>query len=107
MHLETLTKLPESNARPTPLLFVHGAWHDAWCWAEHFLPYFAQHGYISYRAFIDMLLSHPRPGREKIPVLVMGGARDTIYTRQEFEATARAYGTRAEIFPNMAHDLML
>ncbi|HEX6481722.1 MAG TPA: alpha/beta hydrolase [Ktedonobacteraceae bacterium] len=241
MHLEILTKLPDANPRPTTLLFVHGAWHDAWCWAEHFLPYFAQHGYISYaldlrghgksegreqlrwtgiadyasdieqivsqlerppvlighsmgalviqkylelhvapaavllapippqgilrttlsiaarhlllflkanltlnlypiigtpaltreaffspdmpeekvrayfahmqdesyRAFIDMLLNLPQPGRKKIPVLVMGGARDTIYTRKEFEATARAYSTRAEIFPNMAHDLML
>jgi alpha-beta hydrolase superfamily lysophospholipase len=241
MHLEILTKLPQSNPHPTTLLFIHGAWHDAWCWAEHFLPYFAQHGYISYaldlrghgksegrerlrwtsianyvsdieqivsqlerppvlighsmgalviqkyleshmapaavllapvpprgilrttlsiairhplpflkanltlklypiigtpalireaffspdmpeekvrayfahmqdesyRAFIDMLLGPSRPGREKIPMLVMGGARDTIYTRKEFEATAHAYGTRAEIFPNMAHDLML
>ena len=30
------------------LLFVHGAWHGAWCWQEHFLPYFARHGYPSY-----------------------------------------------------------
>jgi pimeloyl-ACP methyl ester carboxylesterase len=24
------------------LLFLHGSFHGAWCWAEHFLPYFAQ-----------------------------------------------------------------
>lgn len=36
------------NPRPTPLLFLHGAWHGAWCWDEHFLPYFAGHGYASY-----------------------------------------------------------
>jgi pimeloyl-ACP methyl ester carboxylesterase len=27
------------------LLFVHGAWHGAWCWAEHFLDDFAERGY--------------------------------------------------------------
>jgi pimeloyl-ACP methyl ester carboxylesterase len=31
-----------------PLLFVHGAWHGAWCWDEHFLPFFAGEGYDVY-----------------------------------------------------------
>jgi len=31
-----------------PLLFVHGAWHGAWCWDEHFLPYFAGKGWDCY-----------------------------------------------------------
>ncbi|KAL0034745.1 hypothetical protein WJX77_005378 [Trebouxia sp. C0004] len=31
-------------ARP-PLLFIHGASHGAWCFAENFLPWFAQHGH--------------------------------------------------------------
>lgn len=34
-------------SRP-PLLLLHGAWHGAWCWAEHFLPFFAAAGYDSY-----------------------------------------------------------
>lgn len=33
----------DSNA--APLLFVHGAWHGAWCWDEHFLDFFADNGY--------------------------------------------------------------
>jgi pimeloyl-ACP methyl ester carboxylesterase len=45
MHLEVITRQPTGTPRPTPLLFVHGAWHGAWCWDEYFLPYFAQHGY--------------------------------------------------------------
>ncbi|HZU65944.1 MAG TPA: alpha/beta fold hydrolase [Ktedonobacteraceae bacterium] len=241
-HLEIRTKLPESDPHATPLLFVHGAWHDAWCWAEHFLPYFAQHDYISYaldlrghgksqgrdrlrwttiadyvsdieqvasqlerapvlighsmgglvvqkylekhtapaavllasvppsgalrttlsiavrhplaflkanltlslypiigtpaltreaffspdmpeekvqayfarmqdesyRAFLDMMIfSLPHPKRVNTPMLVLGGGRDRIFTRKEVEATGRAYGTQAEIFPTMAHDLML
>jgi pimeloyl-ACP methyl ester carboxylesterase len=32
------------SAQP-PLLFIHGAWHGAWCWEEYFLPYFRKLGY--------------------------------------------------------------
>lgn len=28
-----------------PLLFVHGLSHGAWCWEEHFVPYFTERGY--------------------------------------------------------------
>jgi alpha-beta hydrolase superfamily lysophospholipase len=28
-----------------PILFVHGLWHGAWCWEEHFVPWFTQRGY--------------------------------------------------------------
>lgn len=45
MNLEIMQEMPEGTPRPTPLLFVHGKWHGAWCWAEHFLPYFAERGY--------------------------------------------------------------
>ena len=50
--LEVLTQAPDAQSgeetRPTPLLFLHGAYAGAWCWAEHFLPYFAGHGYASH-----------------------------------------------------------
>jgi pimeloyl-ACP methyl ester carboxylesterase len=242
MQLEIVTQEPQTDPRPTPLLFVHGAWHGAWCWAEYFLPYFAEHGYASlalslrghgtstgrerlrwtriadyvtdvaqvisqlpkppilvghsmgglivqkylethsapaavllasvpvmgvvkttlriamshplpllkanltwslypiigtprltreaffsmdmpaeqlnryfvrmqdesYPAFLDMLVFNlPRPKRVVVPLLVLGAANDTIFHPDEVEATARAYHTRAEIFPNMAHDMML
>jgi pimeloyl-ACP methyl ester carboxylesterase len=45
MKLEVITREPETNARPTPVLFVHAMFHAAWCWDEHFLPYFAENGY--------------------------------------------------------------
>ena len=243
MHLEVVTHEPKTAARSTPLLFVHGAWHGAWCWAEYFLPYFAEHGYTShaidlrghgkseganrlcwtgishyvsdvgqivdqldeapvlighsmgglvvqkylesdsripaavllasvpptgavrttlnialrhpvaflkanttlklypivstpeltreaffsadmheekvrgyhqriqnesYRAFLDMmLLTLPRPKRVKTPVLVLGAANDTIFSNNEVHASAKAYRTQAEIFDDMAHDMML
>lgn len=239
MHLEIISRQPEANARPTPLLFVHGAWHGAWCWDEHFLPYFARRGYAchalslrghgasegrnhlrwtritdyaadvaevaaqlpkppvlighsmgglvvqkylethsapaavllasvppggvlpvtlriarqhttiflkanltlslypivgtpglareaffstealaqtyfprlqdeSYLAFLDMLgLNLARPARVKTPLLVLGAANDMIFSVAEVRATARAHTTQAEIFPDMAHDMML
>jgi pimeloyl-ACP methyl ester carboxylesterase len=48
MQLETIAKIPTGHSRKTPILFVHGAWHGAWCWNEFFLPYFAERGYASY-----------------------------------------------------------
>lgn len=35
------------RVRRAPLLFVHGAFTGAWCWDEHFLPYFAARGHES------------------------------------------------------------
>lgn len=46
--LEVLASAPESEAHPVPLLFVHGAYAGAWCWAEHFMPWFADAGFASY-----------------------------------------------------------
>lgn len=245
MQLEVISRLPDAAPRPTPLLFVHGAWHGAWCWDEFFLPYFAQQSYAchalslhghggskqgkssnwtpistyvdnvaevaaqfetppviiahsmggfvtqkylethsasaaillasvppsgifgwqlrimrrhpllwlkatltfdSYQyvstpqlaremffsndfpaeilnayyprleatafraAFDTLLLDLPDVARIKarqIPVQVLGAADDQIFTPSEVHATACAYGTQAEIFPNMAHDMMV
>jgi len=53
-----------SRAHTTPVLFVHGMSHAAWCWAEYFLPYFAQHGYVSHAL---SLRSHGgSEGRERL-----------------------------------------
>lgn len=47
MDLEIIKRLPQNKTHEHPLIFVHGAWHGAWCW-ENFLPYFADHGYESF-----------------------------------------------------------
>ena len=242
MNLEVITRQPETTSRKTPLLFVHGAWHGAWCWEDTFLPHFARQGYAahalslrghgesagrdrlrwtrirdyvadveqvvatldpppviiahslggfviqkylesnrppaavllapipthgalpfylrffarhplaflkllftlspyhmvgtpelthegffspdmpqeqvnthfariqeeSFRAALDVaLLDLPRPKRVITPMLVLGAANDRIFTVSEIEKTARAYHTDAEIFPDMAHDMML
>ena len=48
MQLELIDNQPSAITHTTPILFVHGAWHGAWCWEKNFLPYFAQHGYPAY-----------------------------------------------------------
>lgn len=240
--LEVIDKGCVSDTHPVPLLFVHGAWHAAWCWDEHFLSFFADNGYRavalsvrghgespsprplrscsvadyvadigavaaglptapvvighsmgglwvqkylethdapagvlmasippqgnfgsgvrwarrhpwhftkmlatgrslpyistptlarerffsahtpatdveayaarlqeeSVRVGVDCLaLSLPRPRRVGAPMLVLGGYDDGAHTRAEVRATARAYGTEPEFFPDMGHDMML
>jgi pimeloyl-ACP methyl ester carboxylesterase len=240
--LEVIDKGSASAAHPSPLLFVHGAWHAAWCWDENFLGFIADKGYraaaLSFRGHGDsptnkplracsiadyvedvrsvadcldrppviighsmgglvvqkylekhdapagvlmssipprgnlgnalrwlrdrpsnfakmtltgkalpyinppqlarerffspntpeadvrkyaarlqedssrvgidcLLLSLPRPQRVTTPLLVLGAAEDGAHTRKEILATARAYGTEAEIFPDMGHNMML
>src|SRR5271167_1281254 len=61
--LEVIDKGCVSESHPVPLLFVHGAWHAAWCWDEYFLDFFADRGY---RALAVSLRGHgnspaPRP----------------------------------------------
>jgi pimeloyl-ACP methyl ester carboxylesterase len=242
MQLEVISREPRGEGRPTPILFVHGMWHGAWCWDEHFLPYFAQHGYAahalslrghgaseghgrlrwntladyvadleqvaaqlpappvlvghslaggviqkylrkhqapaavllasmppqgflpatlriarrhplaflkviltlstypavstpelcremffsagmpddqvaahfarvgdeSFRAYLEtLLLLLSRPLRITAPLLILGAANDLAVSVHEVENTAKTYGTRAEIFPDMAHDMML
>ncbi len=242
MNLELIRKKPVSDRHPTPILFVHGMWHAAWCWAEYFIPYFVRKGYEcwapslrghgasdgheqlrwtsvsdyvadisriagqmdrppvlvghsmggmvvqkyleanaapaavlmaavppggaipatmrvfvrhpmvvarvnlrlsmfpvvgtpqlmqemffspdmpedrlkyyfsriqeeSFRAYLDILgLNLPKKNQIKTPLLVLGAANDKVISRRDVEATARAYHTRAEFFPDMAHDMML
>ncbi|MXZ88335.1 MAG: lysophospholipase [Dehalococcoidia bacterium] len=46
--LEVIARECDGESSYPPLLFVHGSCHAAWCWDEHFLPYFAERGFDSY-----------------------------------------------------------
>ena len=46
--LEVIARECAGESDRPPLLFVHGAGQGAWCWAEHFLDFFAEHGFDSY-----------------------------------------------------------
>jgi len=241
--LEVIDKGSATESHPAPLLFVHGAWHGAWCWDEYFLDFFVEGGYravavslrghgnspavkrmqmcsvadfvedvwsvadtlpsspvvighsmggfvvqkylelhhapagvlvasepprgaggflwraakrhplhtlrailttkslhgfetpklareyffspetpesevVRYTARLNeeyagrltleqVLLSLPNTERVTTPLLVIGAARDGCFTAEEIHATARAYRTEAEIFPDMGHNMML
>jgi pimeloyl-ACP methyl ester carboxylesterase len=53
--LEVIDRGQVTQTHPAPLLFVHGAWHAAWCWDENFLGHFAEQGY---RALAVSLRGH-------------------------------------------------
>ncbi len=58
-----MKKIPSSASHSNPVLFVHGMWHAAWCWEEHFLDYFARHGYEAYAL---SMRGHGASGCDKI-----------------------------------------
>lgn len=60
------------------------------------------------RAMLDMVgWNLPKTRSVHTPLLVLGGGDDRSVTRSEVYATARAYGTLAEIMLGMGHDMML
>lgn len=48
MKLEVISRHPLESRDPTPLLFIHGMLHGAWCWDVHFLDYFARQGFAAH-----------------------------------------------------------
>ena len=46
--LEIISRYPTGKPKGRPLLFVHGAFSHAGIWDAHFLPYFAERGYVAH-----------------------------------------------------------
>jgi len=64
MNLEIISREPTERKFETPLLFVHGTGHGAWCWDVNFLPFFAESGFSSHAV---SLRGHGKSeGREKL-----------------------------------------
>jgi pimeloyl-ACP methyl ester carboxylesterase len=63
----------------------------------------------SYLALLDLLVLDLVKTRRvrRVPMLVLGASDDALMSPGQVRRTARAYGTQAEIFPDMAHDMML
>lgn len=45
MKLELISWTADADASKPNLLFIHGGFHGAWCWDEHFLPWFSKRGW--------------------------------------------------------------
>lgn len=62
----------------------------------------------AYLAYLDMLvLDLPRPALAKAPVSVVAAGGDAIFPVGLVEATAKAFGSSAEVMAGLPHDLML
>jgi pimeloyl-ACP methyl ester carboxylesterase len=59
--LEIIKEKAKGQAKGS-IVFVHGAWHGAWCWQDNFLPYFAEQGYDCYA---PSLRGHGKSGSNK------------------------------------------
>lgn len=66
---EIISRLPKpgTTVRATPLLFIHGAFTAAWCWDEHFLPFFAEAGFAAHA--LSLSGHGASPGRERLDSL--------------------------------------
>ncbi|MDX5362588.1 MAG: alpha/beta hydrolase [Pseudazoarcus pumilus] len=76
--LEHIVRTPQAATRAQPLLFVHGAYTGAWCWDEHFLPYFAQHGYAAHA--ISLSGHGGSEGRERLDSLRLADYVEDVVT---------------------------
>ena len=91
----------------TPHLAKH------WLHADHVEDHHVEHHHArlqdeSFRVALDMFaLRRPRPRGVTTPMIVLTGDRDRLFSVAEQERTARAYGVPLEVFPGMAHNLML
>ncbi|KAF0931897.1 hypothetical protein E2562_007089, partial [Oryza meyeriana var. granulata] len=63
--------VPGGGAPRPPLVFVHGSFHAAWCWAEHWLPFFSRAGFPCYA------LSLRAQGESSIPAEKVAGTLET------------------------------
>lgn len=59
----TIVREAQGTKKPYPVIFVHGAWHGAWCWEEYFLDYFAQQGYTAIAPNLRQHGEHVDPRR--------------------------------------------
>lgn len=62
----------------------------------------------SYLAFLDMLIfALPKPEKQSLPMLVIGGEMDTIFRPDTQQWTAQKYGCDCHIVPDSPHNLMM
>lgn len=74
---------------------------------EKLNEYFSHVQDDSLRAVTETIYGKVQTERIKTPILVLGAANDFLVSRKEIKVTAQVYNAQVEIFPNMAHDMML
>lgn len=74
--LELIEQVPQVARLKAPVLFLHGAYGGAWCWQEHFLPYFAERGVHSYA--LSLRGHGESPGRERLSMATLADYVDDL-----------------------------
>ncbi|WP_459551866.1 hypothetical protein [Mycobacterium kiyosense] len=101
--LELIARGSATEHHRIPLL-LHGSWHGAWCWDEHFLGYLADRGYachaLSVRGARRMLaVNLVKPERvDRVPALVLGAEINTILAARN-RLHSNAFRSRAGTIP--------
>jgi dienelactone hydrolase len=87
---------------------AHAAFFSPGVAPEEVARHFSRLQQESFRFELEaMFLDRPHPKKVRTPILVLAAADDRVFSVAEEQATARAYHTEAEVFPDMAHDMML
>ena len=74
--LEILTRRPKGRAKPTPLLFVHGAFGGAWIWDAKMLGWFAGRGWAAHA--VSLRGHGGSAGRDRIHPHTLGDYVDDV-----------------------------
>ena len=46
--MEVIFQKGAKSEKNPPLVFVHGSFHAAWCWAEYWMPFFSDKSFDCY-----------------------------------------------------------
>ncbi|BDE15432.1 MULTISPECIES: alpha/beta fold hydrolase [Mycobacterium] len=109
--LELIARGSATEHHRIPLL-LHGSWHGAWCWDEHFLGYLADRGYACHALSVR---GHGAcsPSTWSNPNGLIGSPRwssalkSTPFLPHEIGYTATLFGVEPELFRDMGRDMML
>ncbi|MBN1523195.1 MAG: alpha/beta hydrolase [Spirochaetales bacterium] len=72
---------------------------------NHFFACMQDESYLAYLQLIAFAL--PKTKKTGMPLLLLGAENDMAFTVEEIHDTAERYGVKAEIIPDIAHDIML
>jgi pimeloyl-ACP methyl ester carboxylesterase len=109
MLLFRMTLIHAGNPTPEDLEIARRAVFSDHLPEEQLIKYARHFKNESQRALWDMMMANlPQHWRvRRVPMLVLGAEEDTLFSPAMVRNTARTYGTEAEIFPGMAHGMML
>ncbi|KAG6470651.1 hypothetical protein ZIOFF_071728 [Zingiber officinale] len=81
----------EEGRRTPPLVFVHGSFHAAWCWAERWLPFFSDSGYDCYAlSLLGQVKPHAASSLSKADTLLVGYVLESANLKGESDVPLAA-----------------